>query len=198
VTFDPGSQLEEIEPWAFAGCWSLRDICLPAKLSKIDGKSFLGSSFPAVTIESGNRHFCVMDGYLMDKELTLIIRYFGSAQDPEIPNQVQRLVRCSFENCQDIVSIACGPTSKLLRIEKRAFSKCNFLKSVNLPPSVQKLKKTCFSDCKRLDVVTFARDSKFESIGKHVFSGYLSLLSILLPSSVRKLNAGCFLGCTGP
>jgi hypothetical protein len=195
VTFDTPSKLRAIEPSAFAGCRSLHTIYLPEPLSKIDGESFLGSALHDVTIESGNRHFCVMDGYLMDKELTLIILYFGSAQHLQIPDQVQRIGRCSFENCQDIVSIACGPTSELLQIKERAFAMCTFLKSVNLPPSVKELEAGCFTGCKKLEVVTFATKSELEIIGEQVFSGCRSLPSLGLPSSLVSVGMNCFSGC---
>jgi hypothetical protein len=135
------------------------------------------------------------DDYLMDKELTLIIRYFGSAPHLQIPDQVQRIGRCSFENCQDIVSITCRPTSQLERIEERAFTMCTFLKSINLPRSVKALEAGCFTSCQRIEVVTFAPNSELESIGEEVLLECEALPSLDLPSSLLYVGVNCVSGC---
>jgi hypothetical protein len=40
VTFEPGSKLRELEDCAFSDCPSLRSICIPKSVQKMDGSCF--------------------------------------------------------------------------------------------------------------------------------------------------------------
>jgi hypothetical protein len=180
---------------AFAGCLSLREIWLPASLSQIKGKSFLSSAISEVEIDPANPHLSMKDHCLIDRNLSVIIRYFGSAKQLQIQSQVEGIGRASFRDYQSIVSVTCERPSKLLWIDQEAFAFCDCLESVDPPSSVTELKIACFSGCAMLAVVRFARDSELPSIGELAFSACRALGSMVLALSLVHVGRDCFAGC---
>jgi hypothetical protein len=57
VTFEPGSELRRIEPFAFSGCNSLQSISLPASVQMISADSFAECRLSAIAFD-GPSAFC--------------------------------------------------------------------------------------------------------------------------------------------
>jgi hypothetical protein len=57
IAFEAGSNLREIQPFALAGCYSLKSICLPVPLEQADGQSFCECGLTRISFEEGNDTF---------------------------------------------------------------------------------------------------------------------------------------------
>jgi hypothetical protein len=58
--------------------------------------------------------------------------------------------------------------SKLVRIEKNAFSFCGLIEII-IPASVQVLGDKCFSGCRQLRSISFEQRSRLRQVGQNAF-----------------------------
>jgi hypothetical protein len=195
ILFDPESRLHTICNHAFSGCLSLTSICLPASVSDLTGASFMWSGLRHISIEPGNRHFRIAGSFLSDFESRLLVRYFGTELNVEIPDQFDAIGELCFGDCQSFSTISFGPNSKLQRIEAAAFLHCVALESVSLPSSLVHLGEMCFIECTSLSTVTFGPNSQLAVIDNRAFEECSALISIYLPPSVKTMGHCAFASC---
>ena len=82
----------------------------------------------------------------------------------------------------------------VLKMEKKAFFGCLYLKSATIPASVKVIAEQCFSGCTRLEKVEIA--SGITRLEKSAFTGCTSLSRLVIPESVDYIGDFCFSGCT--
>lgn len=109
---------------------------------------------------SASNDFIIDDGVL--------IRYIGSSDNVEIPDDVTEIHADVFRNNAFITKVII-PES-VTKIGANAFSKCTSLEDIKIPESVT-------------------------TIGKEVFMGCISLKSIEIPKSVKVIAEGAFQDC---
>jgi hypothetical protein len=201
VTFEPRSQLREIQGNAFSECAELKSICLPASVESVGRASFEGSGLCQIEVERGNRHFRARGPFLLDPTETRVVSYcrivpqclpFDSLV---MPDDFQVLDKCCFHCCWSIGELEFKPTASLHLVKHWAFHTCQNLQSVILPPGLINLGEWCFGYCEKLCSVSFLPNSQLHLIGRGAFGGCGSLESICLPSSVETLADECFWGC---
>jgi hypothetical protein len=139
LTFESGSQLQEIEREAFMLCLSLQSICIPASVKVIAHKCFLGCrSLKEVRFEPGSA-------------LKAIARRSfqgcSSLQSVCLPASVEVMGKKCFSSCTALSSVTFESDSRLIRIEHNAFYNCSSLQSISIPESVEMLAPFCFSGC---------------------------------------------------
>jgi hypothetical protein len=203
VIFESGSRLRVIGNRAFHDCSSLRSICIPASVEKLDGDQnlygdggcFAGCSrLGTVTFESGSTLF-VIENYAFHNcsSLTSIC----------IPASVARLGgdqvllgegHC-FEECSSLSTVTFEAGSRLGALGSCTFSGCSSLTSICIPAGVVGLMWNCFRGCGRLSSVTFESGSMLSVIWNGAFQDCSALSSICLPASVETLENNCFRGC---
>jgi hypothetical protein len=188
--------LQAIEGFAFADCFSLKSICLPASLEEAEGQSFCDCGLTRISFEEGNKHFRIVGDFVVDFEGVRIVRYFGRDCEVRIPAGIKRLGIFCFAECDALLSIDFGPDSSVSLIYDGAFRECSKLSSICIPSSVTSLVALCFHYCDALRSVTFGCDSRLQNIGYGVFWSCVSLVSIAIPSSVEVLDAKSFMCCT--
>jgi hypothetical protein len=66
VSFEPGSNLREICPFAFHGCTGLRTICVPASVERLSGLSFADCRVDQIEVHPRNQFYRVFGDFLMD------------------------------------------------------------------------------------------------------------------------------------
>jgi hypothetical protein len=192
VTFEPGSKLQVVEDDAFNRT-ALRSIRLPASISLLTGNSFPFFDLEEVSIEPGNEGLTNADGFLIASNA--LISYVGRDLELTIPNTIEYLTGSCFRRHPTVTNIKFESGSRIPRLPKEAFWRCQLLQSICIAASVVKIRKFCFNSCQRLVSVTFEPGSKLARIGKNAFTGCWSLPSITIPASVEVLYASCFLGC---
>jgi hypothetical protein len=77
---------------------------------------------------------------------------FSSLKSLIIPSSVEVIDRCCFclsehVSCSSLATITFAPGSKLLELQRCAFSGCTALKSLSLPATVQRLHGEAFAEC---------------------------------------------------
>ena len=114
----------------------------------------------------------------------------SSVQSAFIPNCVGELrEKCCF-NCQGLVHLGFGASSRLACIGSGVFSRTQ-VESVSLPDSVVEIGSECFYKCSRLRSLTFGVSSQLERIGCSAFM-CTGIKSVSIPDSVVELGDECF------
>jgi len=80
------------------------------------------------------------------------------------------------------------------KIGKKAFYRCEKIKSVEIPAKVQFLKDNAFSGTNNLEKITFEGGSQLEEISNEAFYGSKLQSKIILPKSVLVIGNGAFRG----
>jgi hypothetical protein len=194
VTFEAGSKLRQICDFAFRGCDSLKSICLPASVESICGTSFATSSLTRIEIESGNKFYRILGGFVVGLNASQIIRYFGTESCVEIPDTVEVLDSQSFSHCSSIREVRFGSDSKLNCIRGCAFEGCTNLQSIAIPSLVTIIDRDGFYGCESLPAISFCSTTHLTRIAARALS-HTGLQSITIPSSVEDLSDSCFKAC---
>jgi hypothetical protein len=197
VRFEPGSRLREIEPDAFDGCFSLRELWIPASVETMTGASLPVTAFDErcqIQVEPENRFFRREGGFLIDLKHHSILRYLDRERNVEIPDEIEKIDEHCFRACTSIRSLTFGSASKLTSIEKAGFCACRNLKTIAIPSSVTRLGDYCFRACQSLQGVSFS-GSTLKYLPDCAFGGCLELKSIILPSTVNSIGSECFAKC---
>jgi hypothetical protein len=191
VTFEAGSRLREIEPGAFSGCQSVKQLFLPASLEKMSGASLPLPRSCRIEIESGNPHFGKIDDFVIDLKEHCVLRYCGSERDVRIPEGIEKVDERCFVSFESIRGVKRAP----MAFDRREYRDCATIRTVTIPSSVANLGGCCFRHCFRLQSVSFCAGSQLNSISAEAFSWCSALASIVLPASVKTLGAYCFCCC---
>jgi hypothetical protein len=193
VIFEPASKLRTIKPYAFAGCFLLKLITLPASVRNVTGLSFSECGLVHIDIAKGNQTLSVDKDFVM-REKHWLIRYFGTGSEVSVPDEIASLSEGVFEY-GSFGAVAFGSTPQFPTIPDHAFGFCSGLSSIAIPSSVTILCESCFQSCHSLQMVSFSADSKLRIIGGNAFSDCVLLESISVPSSVELLCPACFCHC---
>jgi hypothetical protein len=194
VTFEAGSQLRAIKPYAFYGCGLLTQICLPPLVEIVDGASFAGCGLSKIELENGSEYCRILSDCLVGLKSNALLRYFGENPTVWIPEEIEFLACGCFEGRKSISSVTFAAASKVTSIQERAFIWAG-LSSICIPSLVTSLEKSCFESCISLETVSFSSPSNLTTIGTRAFHGCSLLKSLLIPSSVELLNNYCFSNC---
>jgi hypothetical protein len=138
--FESGSKLTRSGGNAFARC-SVRLIVIPASVTSICGGAFSESGIRQILIEEGNKHFCVIDEFLLDITQTLLIAFLGTAATVTISSMVQILCDSCFLGCSTLSRLHFEPDSELRRIERLVFGGCSSLHTISVPSSIESLER---------------------------------------------------------
>lgn len=195
VTFEEGSQLEEICYWAFINCVSLKKIELPESLKQIRECAFNGAglkrihipayvetiepnpfafcvSLEEIEVATGNANFSGIDGVLFTAGAKELVAYpaANKATEYTIPGSVEE-------------------------IGKYAFANSWYLEEVRFPNALRNIGMYAFTFSKALKEVVF--NEGLENIYGSAFSNSQSIESIALPSTLTFIGQEAFAGCDG-
>jgi hypothetical protein len=190
-------------------------VIIPSSVTNIEASFFDGfDDLESIVVHSNNSNYSSMDGVLLDKEKSLLVRVPPGKKMPihlpksvitignsafegcksiaqySVPNHVKRIGYCAFQDCESLQKIVI-PDS-VVAIEDSVFSGCSSLSSVVLPNSIGVIEPDTFRFCSSLtsieipESVTNLRWSAFEESG---------LETVTIPSTVMTLESP-FGGCT--
>ena len=140
------SSLQSIGDCAFEYCNSLTSLTLPSSLQSIGGGAFTGcTSLRSVIC---NQFYKVIGQMLLSSDGTQVIAYWGENSEVTIPEGVQSIGDCAFEDCNSLTSLTLP--SSLQSIGYWAFYDCSSLTSLTLPSSLQSIGEGAFWGCRSL------------------------------------------------
>lgn len=158
---------------SFWGCQELKELAIPASVTKIHDLAFGSYNYNLTRIDvaAGNKKFASIDGVLFDKGIKTLIQYPNSKDSAEyaIPDTVTAVKTEAFGNSRYLKRITLS--AKMKNIDDYLFYACD-LESVIIPNGVTK-------------------------IGDYAF-GYSNDVRVSVPPSVKTIGANAFFECENP
>ncbi|MBQ3003248.1 MAG: leucine-rich repeat protein, partial [Clostridia bacterium] len=217
-----GKTVVEIGSNAFAGCYYLTEITIPASVVYIGSYAFSGSEelkniylAPDADIESwsGNWYInCEADVWKGDELITAwdsnyrvmllesgatILDYVGDGGDLIVPETlagkpVVQIGRKAFDYLDNLTSIVL-PDS-IVSIGDYAFNGCYSMQSAVLPKKLESIGYSAFCDCASLTEIVIPGTVTY--IADEAFVYCRSLEKVVLQKGVLDIGYGAFAGCT--
>ena len=154
---------------AFQNCKGLTHISIPASISNIGYKTFLGcDNLVSLEVEEGNRWY--------HSESNCIIR---------TSNKVLLF------GCRNSIIPSDGTVTS---IAPRAFKNSGKLEKITIPSAIKEIGTGAFEGCSSLKTVTIS--DGVETLRQGAFSDCVSLKSVSLPSSVKSIEYFTFHQCS--
>ena len=180
ITFEEGSQLQEIGMYAFYNISNVDSIVFPTSLKKIEKYAFYGNKFTTITFNNGleaiNEH-----AFDSSKQITSIT----------LPNTIKTVGKAAFRNCLLLETVKSNSNDYTV-IDKDTFKYCVNLKNVNLP-NVDEIKSSAFEGCSSLASYDMPNISV---IGDSAFENCTSMENIILDVNLKSIGNNAFKGCT--
>jgi hypothetical protein len=201
ITFEPGSQLRELELYALNACESLKSICIPAFVEVIcycfaadEDWPFAPTGLERITFEQGSRlreirkwSFCMCD-FLRSMCL---------------PASVELLDGSAFRFC-GLRELAVESGNRFFRASGPFLLDCEGIRivwyfgrgnEVALANEIEIVGSYSFASCS-ISAVKFGALPKLSAIEREAFAFCRNLESITIPSSVTILCHASFTGCS--
>lgn len=126
-----------IGDYAFVSCVDLTSISIPASVASIGESAFANcESLTEINISSNNSNYMSVDGVLFNKDMTTLIQYPAGKTEPSYTVPVKAN--------GDYV------TGGVETIKDNAFSGNKYLTEINIPSRILTIEKYAFSDCDNL------------------------------------------------
>ena len=169
ITFDPNSELEELEAALFYGGNKIKDFFIPKSVKRINQQAFIYGLFNlnSIVVESGNEYYSSQGNCLVEIATKKLI--LGTSNSI-IPND-----------------------GSVTSIGIQAFYYCSELTTITIPGSITNIGMYAFSNCSGLTNVIISEG--VTSIGERAFEDCSSLISIKIPSSMKSIDSNAFDGC---
>lgn len=177
-----GKPVLEIAESAFKGKTTLRAVCLPESVTKIDFGAFKGcdglttlklplsaaiyDQLDATGAKVGDGYFAYVFG---------ATHYHLSAS--VVPYNLKNVIF----------------TGNATSIPDGAFFDCNDIEAITLPDSIQKIGEFAFTFCSVMEYIDLG--SSLVEIGKDAFNECTALLELHIPKSVQKIGSAIVQGC---
>lgn len=188
------TQLLQIGTSAFDGCTGLTSLELPASVTTLGDNVFADcTNLQQITVADGNAAFVSVDGVLLNRAQTTLIRYpiAKGGSSYTVPATVTELAPFAFESCMSLTEIALP--SMLRNIGAWAFANTG-LTAIHLPNSVRMVEDHAFCACTALTDVTLS--SNLQELGAGAFWGCTALQDVVLPNRLQSVSYCLFYGCT--
>lgn len=179
--------VKKIGESAFEYCVSLSSVNIYSSVDNIGKNCFYGcDSLLEINVSDGNAQYASIDGVLLNKDKTEIIRFPGGKNSDGyiFPNTVETIGELAFGGCSNITNLEI-PES-VTTISQSAFYLCNNLKSISFPNIPISIGNSAFVYCINLTSIYIPENVSF--IGSHAFGYCKKLESIYYNTS----NPKCF------
>lgn len=183
---------------AFEGRTNLLSLAIGAELTVIGADAFLGcSSLIGITVAEDNPAFTATADALYNKEMTRLIRYFGSGESFVLPASVVEIAPSAFRDQPALREITLEAGSALALIGEYAFAGCTALVGFDLPVAIARIPNGMFAGCTSLSDFALPEGSACTAIGAEAFRGCISLASFTIPEGVVEIGQNAFFECSG-
>ena len=181
VTFETGSNLTSIGESAFASCYGITAITIPASVTSIGDSAFWNTGLETVTFAPNTELKTIGQG---------AFSACTSLKDITIPKSVTSLGDSAFA-ASGLESVTFEAGSSLQSIEESVFRNCRNLSAITIPKSVTNLEQDAFANT-GLASVTFETGSRLEVIGYNALGSCGNLKTITIPASVTSIGEQAF------
>ena len=187
--------LESIGEYAFWGCDNLSVVNMASNVSYIGEYAFeYCASLKHFGVAEDNASYCAVDGVLFDKSMQRLMNYPACKAGKEyvIPSSVKSIDEAAFEYSRNLeyVSIPEGVET----IARCTFNNCRTLKKVDLPSTLKTIGYMAFHECHSLETLNIP--DGVTHIDKYVFHCCYALSSVVLPKSVKTIGGMAFYWCS--
>lgn len=160
--------VESISSHVFFSCFELNTIVIPSTVKDIGNNVFLHCPrLLNILIDPSNKHYCVIENYIVDKRNNSIIQVIDrTIKEAIIPDGIQEIGSLVFDYCE-------------------------FIEKVTMPDSVVAIKKAAFQSCKTLKDIRLSNSLK--TIENGAFCGTGKLIDIVIPASVCDFGEHIFI-----
>jgi|LSQX01.2.fsa_nt_gb hypothetical protein len=182
--------VRELAEYAFADCFYLTDLRIPASVESIDNSSFFScSGLETITVDEKNDAYYSSDNCLIERESDRLIR---GCKNSVIPDCVKIIGNSAFSNCAELTEITIP--EGVTEIWQFAFAGCEGLTEIKIPDTVKELERYVFFGCTGLTKIILS--NSVTKIGESTFDGCTSLTEITIPNSVTEISEYAFFECT--
>ena len=183
---------------AFLGRIHLKSVTLNATIRTIGEDAFLGcTSLCEIILPEENPTYAVVGSALYTKDMSRLIRYFGTAESFTVPATVTEIAPSAFRDHTELKQIAFEASEAIVTIGKDAFRGCTSLTSFTLPENVEQIPAGCFSGCTSLSAFVFPEGGAYRAIGAEAFRGCTSFVEFSIPEGIMEIGSNAFSECTG-
>lgn len=164
---------------AFLGCNSLYDVTLSENLTAIGTGAFYQTNLQSIVFPESLR--TIDNGAFSETPLVLV----------EIPDGVENMGKMAFKDCKELKTVVIGHGLKI--IPERAFDRCSVLHSVTFGNSVEEIMECAFQRTAMREVVI---PNPVTTIGDGAFLTCESLETLELPSGLTSIGKYAFYECS--
>ncbi|MGN0461398.1 MAG: leucine-rich repeat protein [Ruminococcus sp.] len=189
-----GSSVTTLNGFSFSYCKSLVNIKIPSSVTKFYYGVFYGcSSLESYNVDSENAVFSDIDGVLLNKDKTELIRYpYAKESDCYyVPSTVSKASDNAFDNTTRLKKVVLS--NSMTSVSPYLFFKSTSLETVQMPESITSVEDNAFNSCTSLKNVFFSVN--MQEIKKQAFYGCTALQSITIPDLVTEIGESAFKNC---
>ncbi|KAK8890751.1 hypothetical protein M9Y10_035536 [Tritrichomonas musculus] len=200
IEISSDSKLKTIEKCAFSYT-PIESIYLPSKVVELHKEwCYETSKLNKVIISPDNPYFKIYEDKMIigkkNIESTNYDQLIFCARNVEtitIPNFIECICTCSFDNCKQIQKVEFLNDSKLEIIEDESFFNSS-IRTIKISSKVTKIGSNAFFKCEKLQRIEISNDSELQIIGDFAFA-YSPIRSFTFPPEVTKIAAMTFSHC---
>lgn len=186
VTFGPNAKTFEMSTLGyniFNGCTNLKEVNLPAELTKIpDGFLKNLPNLAKLTLPTSIEEIGI-DAF----------RNCPNLKTLTIPATLFKVGDAAFAECTGLETVTFQSGSQITHIAANMFAGCTSLSSVNIPEGVIEIGASAFG---KTALTEIKLPSTLDTIGSTAFFGCDKLTAINVPASVNEIGAEAFANCT--
>ncbi len=179
---------------AFYGDINLEAVRIPAGVTEIGGGSFAWCDKLSIEVDPANPVFEMRDNMLINKaEHKLCFHQNRDNGTLEVPEGIEIIDNCAFENSRNLTEIILPDTVK--EIGQDAFACCLSLTSLRLPVGLKTIPQSMLRDSNSLRSITIPEGT--EMIESLAFWKCENLEEAILPASLIRIGINAFADCSG-
>ena len=196
-----GRAVTEIGEMAFQSRIYLQSVSIPASVTKINPKAFLGAyRINTVTVDSANPAYKAEDNIIFTKDGTELV-YFAATKSRTlstyaIPSGVTKVGPYAFYSTSFVATDSTLNTvtfpEGLVEIGAYAFYEQLAISSLSFPSSLKKIGEKAFLMFDTTVTMKITWSEGLEEIGDSAFSGVYLKGDMVLPNSIKVLGDYCF------
>ncbi len=201
-----------------SSAYIVENLAIPETVVSIGDVTFSTAKLRYFTVDGNNPNYCSVDGVLMDKAQTTVIKcppdYMQETFD--VPSSVTKIGKFAFSNTHNLktvqlhegvltlcdqafafTSAVCNvllPES-LTTIEGNCFGYNSGIKEIVIPKNVTRIGIGAFTDCHNLETAVILAD--VDAIPMWMFDNNRSLKTVVIPASVTNIESDAFVRTTG-
>lgn len=165
---------------AFARCISLESVCIPQSVEKLGKNPFVG--LDSKVVKNQSPLFAIDAKILYNADRTRLVSCMTDASMIIIPKTVQTIGSLAFTRRARLKKVQLP--DGLVRIGRDAFCDCDALEELTVPATVADIDPYAFASCDSLKRVTFLGEVKH--LARTAFSDCDNLMSIVVPEGMGK------------